>query len=199
MLELDLANKALGDLCLQSVANALVQSIKYGSEQGRITILEELSLNHNRLTTQALAALTRVLQVSAGELRDLDLSYNVIEVNTDEEALIFERFLYSFSGCYTLRRIDLSGNELGPKAFEVLARVYGQQHIESHTLVSSPQIAIANGHDMRTKPLQDQDTNIDTSSSSPVRRKSSALRLRQKAHIGAGMLIISFLPSSDRG
>ena len=127
MVELDITGKALGDDGFAEVATALVTSIEYTSEHGRLVKLEELCLRDNNLDVSSLPALGQVVRMAAQDLRDLDISNNLIEIRTDEEAQIFLNFLRCFADCCVLRRIDLSGNALGPKAFEILMRVYGQE------------------------------------------------------------------------
>ena len=89
--------------------------------------LEELNLRGNQLTAASLIDLGRVIALTAQDLRDLDLSNNLIKITTDTDALAWELFLSSFNKCRVLRRIDFSDNALGPKAFEVFTRVYGKE------------------------------------------------------------------------
>ena len=128
MVELDITGKALGDDGFAEVATALVTSIEYTSEHGRLVKLEELCLRDNNLDVSSLPALGQVVRMAAQDLRDLDISNNLIEIRTDEEAQIFQNFLRCFAKCCVLRRFDLSGNALGPKAFEIFTRVYGQEN-----------------------------------------------------------------------
>ena len=109
------------------VASALIKAINYDSEHGNIIRLEELCLRDTKLDSKCLQALGKVVKVATRELRDLDLSDNLITITTSEEVAAWEDFLTSFSECYVLRRIDLSGNALGPRAFEVIAKVYGKE------------------------------------------------------------------------
>ena len=60
------------------------------------------------------------------DLKDLDLSRNEIRVDTDSDALAWERFLSAFENCTTLRRLDLSGNPLGPRGLEIFMRAYAR-------------------------------------------------------------------------
>lgn len=90
--------------------------------------LEELHLTGNQLTTVSLRALAPVIELARFELTDIDLSDNCISVKTDQEAQDWEIFLQSFYGSRVLRRLDLSRNSLdGPRAFEILDRVYSKQ------------------------------------------------------------------------
>lgn len=109
------------------VVSALVESLNYDGDQGRVVRLEELCLTNNQLSATSLQALSPIIRLASHDLRDLDLSENSININTEAEVAIWEDFLTSFSDCYVLRRIDFSGNALGPRAFEVMTRVYAKQ------------------------------------------------------------------------
>ncbi len=109
---------------LFEISPALVKSIEYEDKNGKIVRLEELCLRGNRLDTGSLPQIARIISLASYDLRDLDLSDNLITITSDEEVATWEDFLISFSNCCVLRRIDLSGNALGCRAFEVLARVY---------------------------------------------------------------------------
>lgn len=109
------------------VASALVQSLKYDGDQGRVVRLEELCLINNRLSVTSLQALSSIIRLASNDLRDLDLSENNIIIDTESEIAIWEEFLMSFKNCCFLRRIDFSGNTLGSRAFEVMTRVYARQ------------------------------------------------------------------------
>ena len=109
------------------VTEALVKSIQYEDENGRVVKLEEVCLNGNELTALSLRPLAKVVALAAGNIRDLDLSENRISITTSDDAAAWEEFLEAFSSCCALRRIDFSRNGLGSKAFEVLARVYGKE------------------------------------------------------------------------
>lgn len=126
-MEIDVSGRGLTDEGFLETANALTTSAVFCGEHGKAVILEELGLKGNQLTAESLWALSRVVALSAHDLRDLDLSDNFISVVTTEEVAAWEVLLESFSGCCILRRIDLSGNPLGPRAFETLARVYGKE------------------------------------------------------------------------
>lgn len=125
--EIDVSGRVLTDEGFLETAKAFTTSAVFRDGHGRVVILEELSLKGNQLTAGSLWALSRVVTLSAHDLRDLDLSDNLISVVTTEEVAAWEVFLESFSGCCVLRRIDLSGNPLGARAFEALARAYGKE------------------------------------------------------------------------
>lgn len=126
-IELDVSGKDLTDAGFAEVASALVQSLSYNGEQGRVIRLEELCLTNNRLSATSLQALSPIIRLARNDLRDLDLSQNNITINTEGEVAIWEDFLTSFGQCCMLRRIDFSRNALGPRAFEVMTRVYAKQ------------------------------------------------------------------------
>lgn len=109
------------------MAAALVKSLSYDGDQGRVVRLEELCLTNNRLSATSLQALSSIIRLASYDLRDLDLSENNITIETETEVAIWEDFLTSFENCCLLRRIDISGNTLGPRAFEVMTRVYAKQ------------------------------------------------------------------------
>lgn len=127
VVELDVTGKDLGADGFQEVADALTRSLEYHGETGRVVQLEELCLKANRLSTNCLPALARIIRLAAHELRDLDISDNVFTIATAHDADAWEGFLESFADCCVLRRIDLSGNPLGSKVFEILARVYSRE------------------------------------------------------------------------
>ncbi|KAI4193407.1 MAG: hypothetical protein LQ350_008334 [Teloschistes chrysophthalmus] len=127
VVELDITGKALGNQGLLDLADALIKSLEYHGEHGRVLQLEELCLKANRLDATCLPALARIVSLAAYDLRDLDLSDNHFSITTPEDATAWELFLTSFARCCMLRRIDLSGNLLGAKAFEVLSRVYSRE------------------------------------------------------------------------
>ena len=109
------------------VASALIKAINYRGEHGNVVRLEELCLRDTKLDARCLRSLGKVIKLVAGDLRDLDLSDNLFTITTPEEVTAWEEFLLAFSECCVLRRLDLSGNVLGPRAFEILAKVYGRE------------------------------------------------------------------------
>lgn len=125
--DLDVSGKLLTDDGFVEVTEALVKSIQYRDEHGQVVKLEELCLKGNELTASSLKPLAKVVALAADDLRDLDLSENRISITTSDDAAAWEDFLEALANCCVLRRIDFSGNNLGSKAFEVLARVYGKE------------------------------------------------------------------------
>ena len=126
-IDLDVSGKALTDEGLKEVAEALIKSITYEDSNGKVVKLEEACLKGNNITAKSLRLLGRVVASAAHDLRDLDLSNNSITIKTQEDAAAWEDFLLSFTKNCVLRRVDFSGNALGSKAFELLAKVYGQE------------------------------------------------------------------------
>ncbi len=127
VVEIDLRSKQLTDAGFLELSEGLTQSLHQNGVQGNIVLLEELCLKANRLTVASLEHLTPIVKSVANDLRDLDLSDNLISINDPDDVVPWEAFLISLSQCCVLRRLDLSGNELGTKGFEVLARVYARE------------------------------------------------------------------------
>lgn len=86
--------------------------------------LVEFILNENELSVKSLPKLAEVVALSAGDLRELDISNNEIRIQTPEDKVAWQMFLESFKHCYMLKKLDLGSNELGLAGMEVLARVY---------------------------------------------------------------------------
>lgn len=126
-MEIDVSGKNLGDEGLTHFTSALVNLLKDNGCEDKVVRLEELCLNDNHITAASLNSLASVIRLAHHELRDLDLSGNNIVISTKAEALDWENFLTSFSGCCVLRRIDFSGNALETKAFEIFSKVYARE------------------------------------------------------------------------
>ncbi|KAL8962688.1 MAG: hypothetical protein Q9193_000937 [Seirophora villosa] len=127
IVELDVTGKALGEHGFLEAAGPLINALEHDSEHGRVLYLEELCLRSNKLNAVCLPALAHAIRLAASHLRDLDLSDNLLNVTNSQDADAWQDFLESFRECRMLRRVDLSGNALGTKAFEVLARVYSTE------------------------------------------------------------------------
>ena len=147
-IELDVSGKGLTDEGFSEVVSALVETLNYTSDRGRVVRLEELCLTSNRLSATSLRALSPIIRMASNDLRDLDISENNITIDTEVEVAIWEDFLTSFENCCLLRRIDLSRNTLGPRAFEVMTRVYAKQ--EAVDLTPHPQSEPIQGNQRRT-------------------------------------------------
>ncbi|KAI4288400.1 MAG: hypothetical protein L6R35_002341 [Caloplaca aegaea] len=127
VVEVDVTGKALGEHGFLEAARSLTKALEHDGEHGRVLYVEELCLRSNKLNAACLPALAHAIRLAASHLRDLDLSDNDFTVTTSQDADAWQDFLDSFRQCRMLRRVDLSGNTLGPKAFEVLARVYSRE------------------------------------------------------------------------
>ncbi|KAI9688404.1 MAG: hypothetical protein M1822_001353 [Bathelium mastoideum] len=126
-LELDISGKKIDDEGLFEIISAL-EEVAHENGGGPSIKIEELNFSQNVFTTKSLARLASVIRAAQFDLRALDLSNNKISVQTDAEAHDWEVFWESFRYCFCLRIIDISGNDLsGPRAFEILARVYSRQ------------------------------------------------------------------------
>ncbi|KAL9027264.1 MAG: hypothetical protein Q9196_004190 [Gyalolechia fulgens] len=132
IVELDVTGKFVGRDGFKELAAALIKSLEHDDGHGRVCQLEELCLKANILDTTCLPALARIVRLAAHDLRDLDLSDNCFSITSNRDADVWEDFLESFAECYMLRRLDFSGNVLGPKAFEVIARVYSRARLTDH-------------------------------------------------------------------
>ena len=113
----------MGDDDLEKISQELVKAIDSRSPD-RVFILEEVSLKGNNFGPKGVAAFASVIRASSSEIRSLDLSDNIIEITNSQDALAWETFLRSFGQCTALHRLDLSGNKLGRKGFELLLKVY---------------------------------------------------------------------------
>lgn len=140
-----MTGKALGEEGFLELAGALIKALEHEGEHGRVLYLEELSLKTNKLNASCLPALARIVRLAAFELRDLDLSDNHITIPTGQDAEAWQDFLESFGDCRMLRRVDLTGNTLAPKAFEVLARVYSKEPPVDHLTEDDIEIVLLDG------------------------------------------------------
>lgn len=119
-LDIQLPSKELGD----EGACAMADGLEIALSQG-LVLLEDVNLSGNGITAVTLARLAPIIKLARHDLKTLNLAGNKIKVESEEEAVQWETFLQSFSDCFKLRRLDLSGNStLGPRAFEILARVH---------------------------------------------------------------------------
>lgn len=124
--ELDLSGKLLTDEGLVEIANALTECMQFHHEthpQG-VVKLTELILKGNALTATSMAKLAPVVALSNSSLIKLDISDNKIHITNKAEKWDWRIFLMSFEGCYVLKTIDFSGNNLGSQGFDVISRVY---------------------------------------------------------------------------
>jgi len=127
-MELCLRGKKLGDEGLQLVVAGLLDALGSTPTKTRPPfLLEELNLSDNDLTAKSLRVLAPIITLAARHLKDLDLSENLIEIPTKEEADHLRVFLTAFQFCWGMRRLVLSKNNFaGPKFMEIFAQVYSQ-------------------------------------------------------------------------
>jgi Ran GTPase-activating protein (RanGAP) involved in mRNA processing and transport len=92
--------------------------------------LQELHLKGNRLTVNALVELAKVIHLSSRDLKELDISNNEISIVTVSDTQKWKYFLHSFGQCCVLKKIDFSGNSLGTRGVEILARVYIRSELD---------------------------------------------------------------------
>lgn len=95
-----------------------------------INKLQELHLKGNRLTVGALVQLAKVIHLSSRDLKELDISNNEISIVTASDTHKWRYFLHSFGQCCVLKKIDFSGNALGPLGVELLARFYIRSELD---------------------------------------------------------------------
>lgn len=125
-IDLKAPEKALGDEGLFALAQGLECALR-AERCDTCLQLEDLNLSGNNLTTRSLARLASIIRLATYDLKTLNLSNNDITVVTEDEAQDWEVFLSSFQHCRRLRRLDLCGNHLGPRAFEILLRVHSRE------------------------------------------------------------------------
>ncbi|KAL4808257.1 hypothetical protein BDV18DRAFT_158366 [Aspergillus unguis] len=139
-LEIDLTGKALTDEGFAEFIDDLIKCVRFRDEQHPFGLAKvtELHLKGNKLTVRSLAKLGEVIADNTGDLRELDLSKNEINIVTEEEQDIWWKFLRSFKNCYVLQKLDLSENVIGVAGVEIFTRVYMKsdlEHLESDAAV----------------------------------------------------------------
>ncbi|KAE8339217.1 hypothetical protein BDV24DRAFT_152951 [Aspergillus arachidicola] len=119
-LEIDIANKKLTDQDLSMFIDDLLECIRED-----LAKVIEFHIQGNSLTIKSLPKLGEAIALNAGEMRELDISNNNINISpSPEDKAMWCQFLNSFKNCYMLKKLDLGGNPLGPVGLEILARVY---------------------------------------------------------------------------
>ena len=153
-------------------AAALISTLRPTDDQQRVVVLEELCLRGNQLRTDSLVSLAEIVRLAAGDLRDLDLSENELVVESESDVLAWEQFLSSLSRCFVLRRLDLSGNSLGVKGFEILAKMY-----EREAPLELPRHSVPTNDEDTVEDTSDEGLTINEGSrSTPLQRRASNAR-----------------------
>ncbi|KAI9714431.1 MAG: hypothetical protein M1820_000392 [Bogoriella megaspora] len=189
LLELEVNDKKLTDDDMLEIVQALVEVTRDDANSPPLKI-QELILSRNLLTTSSLARLASVIHAAKFDIKVLDLSFNRIKVDTPEEAQQWEYFLQSFTHCYCLRRINLSGNNLsGAKAFEIFARVYA-----SHTPVdpADPKhlaASVISLTESDTASLIDKTKNVSLEDQSNTSESKSETHLNPKPSLSSGLFL----------
>ena len=131
-LELDISGKKLTDDGFAEFAQDLIDCMTFrdGEHPDGAAKLIELHLQDNKLSVKSLSKLTEVVVLATGDLRELDLSSNDIQVSTPEDKVVWEAFLKSFKDCFVLKKLDIGNNQLGFVGVETLARVYIQSELD---------------------------------------------------------------------
>lgn len=71
-----------------------------------------------------------MIHLSSRDLKELDISNNEISIVTVSDTQKWKYFLHSFGQCCVLKKIDFSGNSLGTRGIEILARVYIRSELD---------------------------------------------------------------------
>ncbi|EEA23777.1 hypothetical protein TMatcc_006850 [Talaromyces marneffei ATCC 18224] len=132
VLEIDISGKELTDDGFNEFILDLrvaLQSASPEYPQG-VNKLQELHLKGNRLTINALVELAKIINLSSRDLKELDISNNEISIVTVSDAQKWKYFLQSFGQCCVMKKIDFSGNALGTRGIEILARAYIRSELD---------------------------------------------------------------------
>ncbi|PYH94724.1 leucine rich repeat protein [Aspergillus ellipticus CBS 707.79] len=126
ILEIDVTGKALTDNGFALFVDDLIGCIKFKDDEHPMGLarVTEFHLQGNQLTIACLPKLGEVIALSAGDIRELDISNNEIRIRTPEDIKIWVAFLNSFEDCFVLKKLDLGNNPLGRMGVEHLARIY---------------------------------------------------------------------------
>ncbi|KAJ5823569.1 hypothetical protein N7447_005909 [Penicillium robsamsonii] len=132
--KIDLLGRKLTDEGFEIFIDALLETLQKERDdkhpEGFVRLFE-LQLSGNCLTLKSLPKLGRAIRLSSGDLSNLDISQNCIEVRTSGQKLAWKYFLTSFKECYMLKKVNFSGNPLGTPGVEILARIYTRSELGS--------------------------------------------------------------------
>ena len=131
-LELDISGKKLTDNGFAEFIQDLIDCMKFRDSEhpDGAAKLTELHLQGNELSVKSLSKLAEVIVLATGELRELDLSSNSIQVITPDDKAVWEAFLKSFKDCFMLKKLDIGNNRLGFVGVETLVRTYTQSELD---------------------------------------------------------------------
>ncbi|CAI7572054.1 unnamed protein product [Penicillium glandicola] len=127
IVKIDLTGRKLTDEGFNIFIDALLETLQKEKDDEHpkgFARLFELHLGGNCLTVKSLPKLGMAIRLSTGDLRNLNLSQNCIEVSTAGQRAAWKYFLNSFEDCYMLKRVDFSENPLSTPGVEILARIY---------------------------------------------------------------------------
>lgn len=128
--------------------------------------LTELHLSGNQLTIMSLEKLGEVVELSSGDLRELDISRNAIDIRGDDDQGkgIWLEFLKAFAGCYVLKKLDLGMNRLGIAGIELLSRVYTRSDLDFFEEEDEEEIVV---EEMATLDVNEKENDRGRSKKSP--------------------------------
>ncbi|BCR83137.1 uncharacterized protein ACHE_10539S [Aspergillus chevalieri] len=168
ILELDVSDKNLTDTGFAEVIDALLECMKYRDTEhpDGAAKLTELHLSGNQLTIMSLEKLGEVVELSSGDLRELDISRNAIDIRGDDDQGkgIWLEFLKAFAGCYVLKKLDLGMNRLGIAGIELLSRVYTRSDLDFFEEEDEEEIVV---EEMATLDVNEKENDRGRSKKSP--------------------------------
>ncbi|KAE8379978.1 hypothetical protein BDV26DRAFT_303307 [Aspergillus bertholletiae] len=185
-LEIDIANKNLTDKDVSIFIDDLLECIK--EDLAKVT---EFHIQGNSLTVKSLLKLGEVIALNAGELKELDISYNNISISPSPEGkAMWCKFLDSFKNCYVLKKLDLGSNPLGPVGLENLARVYIKSDL--HFLEDDANVIIEPKNEGR--PLIEDPAGVKATTDKESERSTRASRAGKSPSKGKKVLRQSLAP-----
>ncbi|KAJ8612478.1 hypothetical protein MRB53_037407 [Persea americana] len=147
-IELHLEGKALTDDGIEAVASALTDILNsHDTDSGHPAQLSSLNLARNGLTAKSLAYLAPAVRF-ADRWELLDLSENMIKVETREELECWETFLNGLASA-GIKKLSLSSNFFASRAVEVFTRTFLSQYraIDWSTLDCEAENLMQDGED----------------------------------------------------
>jgi Leucine Rich repeat len=123
LVDLIVESHSLGDYALMFPVAEYIMKLEVDQMSNAIGF-RRIILSDADLGAYSLNPISLMLRHHGRHLVELDLSHNHITITNDVEAHDFEQFLSEFRKLPHVRRLNLSGNRLGQRAFEILTRVY---------------------------------------------------------------------------